>query len=1165
MTTFSIGSEWLFSTVAESIGLIVMVWEIEQDAIYFSDQWAVLTGNSQGLTCISAARFIASIHTEDQPGLNAAIVRCMKGRDRFYDTEIRVLNQIGEWQWFTVRGRVVTRDDNQRATRIVATLTDATDRKRSESVLADSEERYRALFNTSLHGILLTMPSGEVLSANPAACQMTGYSEQELIQIGRHGLVDTTDARVIPLLEARAAVGHCVGQIRMIRKDRSVIEVEVSSALFTDRVGGARTSVVMQDVTHTRSVERRLQRLTSLHDARSRCNQAIIQSKNRAALFDAVCQIVVECGDFGLAWVGLSSRKTMVIAAAAARGEQCSYLEHAAVSIDPDIEIGRGPLGRATREQRIIVSNDFLNDPTGLPWRELAARHGFRAVAVFPLQEMGTSVGALVLYATEIDYFDTQLVALLAEIAHDVSFGLDNLQREVALSSSEARFRTLWETSSDAILMISDDSVIRYANPAVKPMFGYAPEALIDQPLACLQPAAFRQAHLDGLSNFVRSGERKISWRSSSVTGLHKEGRQFPIEISFSEANIGGQRMFIGFLRDITERTRAHDMINNQNRILKLIGGGAELSQTLAAINRLIEEQSSHVRCVIQAAPDAERRVLWREASGLSDAFLDAMALRLADATRESNRTAGIGLPLSIDDLESDPEWAQCAALARGLHVRSCSVWPIFGRQGQLLATMALYFGPTRESDAWQHAMLPSAIDLAGLAIENKRSDERIRDLAHRDELTGLSNRTRFLQDLARSIARATRSKQQIGLLFMDLDRFKNINDTLGHDAGDRVLHEVAQRLHGAVRDGDLIARLGGDEFVVVVENIAEPRMLIGIAQKLIEQIARPINLQGQQFHLTASIGISVFPADGKDIHTLIKNADVAMYRVKETGRNGYQFYAEQMSAGSLERMFLESGLRQAIERDELVLHYQPKLDLLTGEITGVEALVRWQHPEMGLLGPLKFISLAEETGLIVPIGRWVLHAACRQMKHWQQNQLLPPRVAINLSARQFRHEKLFDDIADALQSNGLSPHALELEVTESLVMDNPEHAVSLLNRFKSMGMHLAMDDFGTGYSSLANLKRFPFDSVKVDRSFVRDLALDPNDAAISRAIIAMAHALRLRVVAEGVETEAQLAFLRQHGCDEIQGYHFARPMPSAQLESFLQCHRDDIEAADGL
>ena len=428
------------------------------------------------------------------------------------------------------------------------------------------------------------------------------------------------------------------------------------------------------------------------------------------------------------------------------------------------------------------------------------------------------------------------------------------------------------------------------------------------------------------------------------------------------------------------------------------------------------------------------------------------------------------------------------------------------------------------------------------------RAEERIKRLAHFDELTGLPNRTMFMHTLQRAFSLAQRRGKQFALFFIDLDRFKNINDSLGHEAGDRLLQDVARRLRHHLRESDTVARLGGDEFVVLVEDCADPRELNAIAQNILNAVGRPYTLSGREFHVTASIGISTYPADGLDPASLLKNADIAMYLAKDRGKNNFQFYSPQQNAHSFERLALESALRHALERREFVLHYQPKIDIATNRIVGVEALLRWNHPDLGMVTPNQFIPLAEETGLIVPIGRWVLRTACAQSAAWRSEGLPGIRIAVNLSARQFSDDALIADIGDAMAEAGVAPEGLELEITESMVMQNPERAVSTLSRLRELGISVSIDDFGTGYSSLGYLKRFPIDNVKIDRSFIKDLPHDTDDAAITRAVIAMAQSLRIRVVAEGVETREQLDFLREHQCDECQGYFVSRPLPPSEF-----------------
>lgn len=436
---------------------------------------------------------------------------------------------------------------------------------------------------------------------------------------------------------------------------------------------------------------------------------------------------------------------------------------------------------------------------------------------------------------------------------------------------------------------------------------------------------------------------------------------------------------------------------------------------------------------------------------------------------------------------------------------------------------------------------------------DSKFAEERISYLAYHDDLTTLPNRSSFSRFLNHGIRDAHRDGSGLAVLFIDLDRFKNINDTLGHEGGDLLLQEIGERLKQCVRQSDTVARLGGDEFVVLLEDLGNPERVAVIASKLLSDIARPFDIHGQEIRVTASVGISMYPEDGIDEQTLMKRADMAMYHAKQEGKNNYQFHTEQMDAHSSKRVALEWSLRGALDRGEFRLLYQPKVEISSGRMTGVEALIRWWHQDLGEVSPIRFIPIAEETGLIVPIGLWVLRTACQQNKAWQDEGLPHLCVAVNLSARQFADENLVADIASTLEEIGLNPTFLELEITESMIMHNVNKAVQVLAMLKGMGIRLAIDDFGTGYSSLSNLKRFPLDAIKVDRSFIRDIPSDADDMAITSAIIAMGRSLGLTVIAEGVETKEQIDFLREHACDEFQGYYFSKPIEGKEVGELLR------------
>ncbi len=602
------------------------------------------------------------------------------------------------------------------------------------------------------------------------------------------------------------------------------------------------------------------------------------------------------------------------------------------------------------------------------------------------------------------------------------------------------------------------------------------------------------------------------------------------------------------------ERRRQASVLADQNRILNLIASGAELKVILTTLAEFVETHSEGGLCSLIAQNTGGTGVCVGLSPSMPQGF-DRAAAEASDAEGAGAGAEGIcGLvsaasspareahspsePLTVYDHQSGFELV--------------STRPILGSKNQLLGTLSLHKGCDAEPRQLSAQLIGICANLAGIAIESCGAADRIRHLAHHDDLTGLPNRLLFNYQLSKALARAQRNGSSVSVLFLDLDRFKVINDTLGHDAGDIVLQQIAGHLRGWVRITDTLARLGGDEFTLLVEQFVDAQDLGAIAQKLLTAMSSPLTINGNVYQLSGSIGIAMYPKDGADGPSLLKNADIAMFRAKSSGRNNFQFYSSDINEHTVERLALENELRQAVARREFEVHYQPKVDISTSRIAGAEALVRWRHPQRGMLLPGDFIGVAEEVGLIGSIGSFVLDTVCADIARWRDAGLPPVRVAINLSAQQFADSRLLDDLNQVLQQTGCDPQLLEFEITESVVMMSPGKALQLFEQIKDYGITLAIDDFGTGHSSLAYLKRFPVDSVKIDYTFVRDIAIDPNDVAIIKAIIALGHSLDLKVVAEGVESVTQLEILRRFRCDEFQGFLFSEAVPSAEFASVL-------------
>jgi diguanylate cyclase (GGDEF)-like protein/PAS domain S-box-containing protein len=713
----------------------------------------------------------------------------------------------------------------------------------------------------------------------------------------------------------------------------------------------------------------------------------------------------------------------------------------------------------------------------------------------------------------------------LAIVGQQVDQLLDELGAdEAALRQSEQFKQAMLDSANASIISTDAQGLIRSFSGGAERMLGYraaelvglATPAVIHDPAEVAERALALSRELGreiapGFEVFVAKarlgGADENEW-----TYIRRDGSRLTVSLSVT-ALFDGQGEISGFLgvaRDITEEKAVVQRLRLAERVFE--GAGEAILVT-----------------------DAETRIV-----DVNPAYLEVTGYERAEVIGATPRLTQSG--------RHDPEFY------RGM-------WEAIERTGTWSGEL---WDRRKDGQVFPQWLTINAIkDDAGRVTnyvgifkdvtQQKAIEEKLERMAYYDPLTGLPNRALFRDRLEHALIIAQRNHTEVALLFLDLDRFKYVNDTLGHDAGDQLLIDAAQRIKGVVRDSDTLARLGGDEFTLVLADVEDATRVGAVADKVIQVLQQPFQLGGSEAFIGASVGIAMYPRDGDDFVALTKNADTAMYLAKQSGRGRYKFFTSELDVANARRMNLETSLRSALERGELALHYQPKLDLDDDRVLGFEALLRWQHPTLGAIAPSEFIPLAEETGLIVPIGSWVLRTACQELKRWHQAGYGQLHMAVNLSARQFQHEGLVAEVRSLLQELELAPEALELELTESLLMAEADRSYQGVRALRSLGLGISIDDFGTGYSSLSYLKKFPLQTLKIDRSFVRDIATDPDDAAIVRAIVSLADRLKLQVVAEGVETREQVDFLRGEGCTQAQGYYFARPLPAADALQYLQ------------
>ncbi|MDZ4202138.1 MAG: EAL domain-containing protein [Gallionella sp.] len=738
-------------------------------------------------------------------------------------------------------------------------------------------------------------------------------------------------------------------------------------------------------------------------------------------------------------------------------------------------------------------------------------------------------------------------------------------KREYDLQESESRFRQQFERHSASMLLIDPESGdILDANPAAERFYGYAQ----------LRGMRIGQINTEAEEMLFKDRQEALHGQRNAFVFRHRlaNGEVRTVEVYSSPIDLGGKKVLYSIINDITQRKRAEEGLQRQLRFTRALNSIAEAILAGDGSERILDETVS----IVGEALGADRALIYdldfekHLAIGLGE-YLNPRHPGIAPTKASYPLEVFIGGAaemrrtrrwLTSHAADVNPHFVRdgsAEVLHQQMHIQSLLWYPFFFRDSGYHLLVLNQIEAPRVWDDQDLDFLASVSHQVSLALtkmsmldERKRNEDRIKYLAHFDALTALPNKTQLEERLNYLLSLAKRGRGQLAVMFLDLDHFKHINDTLGHSAGDALLVEVAKRLKACMRDGDTISRQGGDEFILLLPS-GDVQTVSHIAEKLLDAVAQPYQIAGKEMNVTPSIGIALYPGDGKDFEMLASNADAAMYRAKQEGRNCYRFFTAEMQTRSARMLQLGNALRHALENNEMSLHYQPQIDLESGRVIGAEALLRWRNAELGNVSPAEFIPVAEDNGLILPIGEWVLRSAVQQAKRWLETHLAPLVIAVNLSAVQFRHPSLPALVTRILDEAQLPPEYLELELTEGVAMHDPQAAIGVMNDLHERGVRMSIDDFGTGYSSLSYLKKFKVYKLKIDQSFVRDISTDLEDKAIVSAVINMAASLGLQTIAEGVETDSQLAYLREQGCKEVQGYYFSKPLPAADFERWVK------------
>ena len=991
--------------------------------------------------------------------------------------------------------------------RFVSFVRDISERKK---ILRDLEMTHAAL-DKGMVPLYWVNPQGQLIDVNDGACRSLGYSREELI--GKH--VWDLDHNYDPASRPQAwqklkDSGVRIFEAHHCRKDGTIFPVEVTSnyVSFDDK---ELSFSFAQDITEKKEKERQALFLTQIYAALFHTNQALWESRTEKDLFENICRVAVDYGGMAMAWIGREDEATDLIKVEASYGSGREYLDGLKISWKDDGSGAQGPSATAFREGRSIFIQDFVTDPMTAPWHDRAKPFGWGASAALSVLRGGKSHAVVSYYHHEKNSFSKEVIELLTEVARDIGHALDRFDLEVEkrraiqfMEESANHYHKIIQTSLDGFWMVGMDGRILEVNEAYARRSGYSREELLQLRIQDLEITIENNQVDERLRHLAVAGHAIFETKHRA-----KDGTIWPLEVSAGFLPQEGGRFF-GFMRDISERRRA-----------------AEEMLIAATVFE------SHEGMLVT---DAECNIV-----RVNEAF-----------TQITGYT-------SDEVVGKRPYFLQSSRHSKDFYLE---IWDRIEREGSWQGEI---FDQRKNGEIYSELMTISSVKGGEGCVthyvisftditEYKAAQEKILNLAFYDQLTGLPNRRLLLERLEHALAVGARNQRFGAVLYLDMDHFKTINDTQGHDYGDDVLREIAKRIRASVRQEDTIARLGGDEFVVLLEDIgmdqkhaAAQAKIVG--DKLLEILARSYRVRGNDFPGSVSIGVTLYRGPHEGVQELLKRADLAMYEAKRVGRNSLRFFDPVMQETLEKRTHLELDLRHALEQRQFRLYYQKQVDNSGREI-GAEALLRWMHPQRGLVSPLDFIPLAEETGLIVPIGRWVLEESCRRIRVWEGMEKYKNLVlSVNISAREFEQDDFVDNVREMLMQTGIDPSLLSLEITESMLLENMDEFIGKMKLLREMGISFALDDFGTGYSSLSYLKRLPIKRLKIDKSFVKDLGVDRNDEAIAQTIIQMGKTLGMEVVAEGVETQEQREMLKQFGCDSYQGYLFGRPVSQEEFE----------------